>query len=97
MDPTIKNVLLTGTPGCGKTTVILSLADKLRDLRLAGFHTQELREWGQRVGFEAVGLSSGLRCVLAHQVTVPRPRRSLRRGARAPGPAGAGRAGQAGR
>jgi nucleoside-triphosphatase len=35
------------------------------DLRLAGFLTLELREHGQRVGFEAVGLSGG-RAVLAH-------------------------------
>jgi nucleoside-triphosphatase len=65
-DRTSKNVLLTGSPGCGKTTVILRLVDLVRDLRLAGFHTQELRQRGQRVGFEAVGLSSGLRTVLAH-------------------------------
>jgi nucleoside-triphosphatase len=56
-----KNLLLTGSPGCGKTTVIC----RLIDLRLAGFYTQELREHGQRVGFEAVGLS-GQRAILAH-------------------------------
>ncbi|HXG10935.1 MAG TPA: nucleoside-triphosphatase [Gemmataceae bacterium] len=66
MDPAAKNILLTGPPGCGKTTVILRLVDLLRDLRLAGFYTQERRERGQRVGFEAVGLASDLRAVLAH-------------------------------
>jgi nucleoside-triphosphatase len=66
MDVNTKNVLLTGPPGCGKTTVILRLVELVRDLRLAGFYTQELRQEGQRVGFEAIGLSSGLRCVLAH-------------------------------
>jgi nucleoside-triphosphatase len=60
-----KNILLTGPPGCGKTTVIQRLIDRLGDLRLAGFYTQELREHGQRVGFEAVGLS-GQRAILAH-------------------------------
>jgi nucleoside-triphosphatase len=59
------NVLLTGPPGCGKTTVIRRLIDRLGDLRLRGFYTQELREHGQRIGFEAVGLS-GRRAVLAH-------------------------------
>jgi nucleoside-triphosphatase len=57
--------LLTGPPGCGKTTVIRHLAERLRDLRLAGFCTQEIRERGQRVGFEAVTLS-GRRALLAH-------------------------------
>lgn len=66
MNPSTKNTLLTGPPGCGKTTTLLRLVGRVRDLRLAGFYTEELREHGQRVGFEAVGLSSGLRCVLAH-------------------------------
>jgi len=61
-----KNVLLTGNPSCGKTTVILRLVELTAGLRLSGFYTEELRERGQRVGFEAIGLSSGLRCVLAH-------------------------------
>jgi nucleoside-triphosphatase len=60
-----KNVLLTGPPGCGKTSVIGRLIDRLGGLRLRGFYTQELREQGQRVGFEAVGLS-GRRAVFAH-------------------------------
>src|SRR4051812_7351038 len=62
---TAKNLLLTGLPGCGKTTVFRRLAEHLGDLRLAGFLTLELREHGQRVGFEAVGLG-GRRVVLAH-------------------------------
>ncbi len=60
-----KHLLLTGPPGCGKTTVILRLVERLRDLRLAGFYTEEMRERGQRVGFEIVGLS-GQRAALAH-------------------------------
>ncbi len=60
-----KNLLLTGSPGCGKTTVLKRVAEHLGDLRLAGFLTLELREHGQRVGFEAVGLG-GSRVILAH-------------------------------
>jgi nucleoside-triphosphatase len=61
----ITNMLLTGAPGCGKTTVLERAAEHLGDLRLAGFLTVELREHGQRVGFEAVGLG-GRRAILAH-------------------------------
>jgi nucleoside-triphosphatase len=56
MPSSVKNVLLTGVPGCGKTTVVRRVIERLRDLRLAGFYTQELRKAGKRVGFEAVGL-----------------------------------------
>jgi nucleoside-triphosphatase len=61
----INNILLTGSPGCGKTTVIQAVIGQLGDMQLAGFFTQEIRKNGQRVGFEAVGLK-GNRCVLAH-------------------------------
>jgi nucleoside-triphosphatase len=61
----LKNLLLTGRPGCGKTTVIERVAERLPDCRLAGFLTLELREHRQRVGFEAVGLG-GYRATLAH-------------------------------
>lgn len=62
----MKNLLLTGLPGCGKTTAVHRLVERLTDLRLCGFYTQELREQGTRVGFEAVGLSSGRHALLAH-------------------------------
>jgi nucleoside-triphosphatase len=62
---TAKNLLLTGAPACGKTTVLRRVAEHLADLRLAGFLTLELREHGQRVGFEAIDLS-GRRTMLAH-------------------------------
>src|SRR5262245_8784877 len=65
-DAVTKNLLLTGPPGCGKTTVVRGLIGRLADLRLTGFYTQELREGGNRVGFEAVGLSTGRRGLLAH-------------------------------
>jgi len=61
----IKNLFLTGAPGCGKTTVVERVVEHLGDLRLAGFLTLELREQCHRVGFEAVGLG-GRRAILAH-------------------------------
>jgi nucleoside-triphosphatase len=66
MEPRTKTLLLTGPPACGKTTVVLRLVERLGDLRIAGFYTQELREGGVRVGFEAVGISTGTHATLAH-------------------------------
>ena len=60
-----KNVLLTGRPGIGKTTVIMHLAERLRPAEVAGFYTQEIREGGQRQGFKATTFS-GQSTVLAH-------------------------------
>jgi nucleoside-triphosphatase len=64
--PTPKNLLLTGPPGCGKTTAVLRLVERLAGHRLAGFYTTELRECGCRVGFEAVGICTGQHALLAH-------------------------------
>lgn len=65
-DETTRKVLLTGPPSCGKTTCVLRLVERLPDLRLAGFYTEEIREGGGRVGFEAVGISTGTHALLAH-------------------------------
>jgi nucleoside-triphosphatase len=60
------NLLLTGPPACGKTTAIRRLVERLSDLRIAGLYTQENREGGTRIGFEAVGLSTNQYVLLAH-------------------------------
>ncbi len=47
-------LLLAGVPGVGKTTVIRKVAASLRDRRLGGFYTEEIRVRGERRGFRAV-------------------------------------------
>jgi nucleoside-triphosphatase len=64
-EPSLKNVLLTGSPECGKMTVIRRLIERLGGLRLSGFYTQEIRERRQRLGFLAIGLH-GEEALLAH-------------------------------
>ena len=50
----MKNFLITGLPGIGKTSLIIRLADLLKEARPAGFYTREVREEGIRKGFELV-------------------------------------------
>ena len=52
MGETIRNLLITGKPGVGKTTVIKKLAGELADLRPRGFYTEEIRKAGKRKGLE---------------------------------------------
>jgi len=59
-----KNVLLTGRPGCGKTTLIEKIATGIR-IPVAGFLTREIRERGKRVGF-LVETFDGQKGTLAH-------------------------------
>jgi nucleoside-triphosphatase len=73
-----KNLLVTGPPGCGKTTLVRKVVQNLGDLRIAGFYTGEIREGRERVGFALVGLD-GRRGVLSH-VNVRGPHRVGRYG-----------------
>jgi len=59
----IKNIFITGKPGVGKTTLIKEILRKLK-IEARGFFTQEIREKGERVGFEIVTLT-GKRGILA--------------------------------
>lgn len=47
------NILITGLPGIGKTTLIEQILPKLKklDLKIAGFITKEIRKNKTRVGF----------------------------------------------
>jgi nucleoside-triphosphatase len=59
------HILITGSPGVGKTTCIKKIARSMESRHIVGFYTEELREHGTRVGFELVGLD-GQEKVLAH-------------------------------
>jgi nucleoside-triphosphatase THEP1 len=59
------NILLTGPPRCGKSTLVEKLVHRL-DRPLTGFFTRELREKGRRVGFSITTLD-GKEGILAHE------------------------------
>lgn len=62
------NALVTGPPRSGKTTALERTIDRLRelDLRVRGLAAPEIREDGDRVGFEIVAIGSDERAVMAH-------------------------------
>src|SRR5437899_9711332 len=59
-----KKVLLSGHPGCGKTTLIKRAVKELAR-PAGGFYTEEIREGGMRTGFKIVTLD-GEEVVFAH-------------------------------
>ncbi len=61
-----RKILLTGPPGCGKTTAVMKIVGALKGrLKMAGFYTEEIREAGQRQGFRWHRLD-GRTGILAH-------------------------------
>jgi len=49
-------ILLTGRPGCGKTTAIRRTIERIGTHRCRGFYTEEVRDGGRRIGFDVVTL-----------------------------------------
>jgi len=58
-------ILLTGLPGCGKTTTVMQIVDNLDPNKVAGFYTQEIRLNNERKGFCWTSLD-GADGILAH-------------------------------
>jgi nucleoside-triphosphatase len=61
-----KNLLITGLPGVGKTTLVKKLSEALKSLYPVGFYTEEIRERGERKGFEIISLE-GKKGLLSHK------------------------------
>ncbi len=60
------NILITGKPGIGKTTLIQKVVEKIK-LPCQGFYTREIRDHQEnRVGFEIITLD-GKTALLAHE------------------------------
>jgi nucleoside-triphosphatase len=60
------NILITGLPGSGKTTLIRRLADELRECSPTGFLSEEIREQGMRKGFRLATFDGARTGVIAH-------------------------------
>jgi len=63
--PHLNNLLITGNPGVGKTTVLVWLAEHLAEYHPAGFITKEIREEGVRRGFLLISCW-GQKQILSH-------------------------------
>lgn len=61
----IKNILFTGPPRCGKSTLIHKIVQKI-NTPATGFFTREIREKGRRVGF-SINTLDQKEGVLAHE------------------------------
>lgn len=58
------NILLTGNPGCGKSSLVEDLIEALKGKRIAGIITPEIRDKGRK-GFKIIDLASGKEDILA--------------------------------
>jgi nucleoside-triphosphatase len=61
------NLLVTGPPGIGKTTMMRRLAERLTERWIAGFVTDEIREKGNRAGFALSPFGPTERKIMAHK------------------------------
>jgi nucleoside-triphosphatase len=63
-----KNILLTGSPGVGKTTAVEHLVELARErgATVRGVFSPEIRDDGERVGFRITDVSTGRSETMAH-------------------------------
>jgi nucleoside-triphosphatase len=59
------NILIIGPPGCGKSTVIEKVINRMEE-PVCGFFTREIKEEGRRVGF-SINTVDGREGILAHK------------------------------
>ena len=59
------NILITGPPGCGKSTLIEKVINRIEE-PVGGFFTREIKERGIRVGF-SINTLDGREGILAHK------------------------------
>ena len=52
----MKNILITGLPGSGKTTAIRKLSEIFKEFNATGFYTSEIMEGDIRTGFSVASL-----------------------------------------
>lgn len=60
----MKNILISGPPGVGKTTLIKKILENL-NLKVGGFYTEEIKENKNRIGFKIISLDNQ-EGILAH-------------------------------
>ena len=58
-------ILITGSPGSGKSTLMAKLIEDIHARRIAGLSTPEIRRDGIRAGFKMIDLASGEEEILA--------------------------------
>ncbi len=73
----MKNILICGPPGVGKTTLIKKILKRM-NLRAGGFYTEEIKENNRRVGFKIISLDNQ-EGILAH-ISIKNSRRVGRYG-----------------
>ena len=59
------NILITGPPGCGKSTLMEKVIERI-ERPVTGFFTREIKEKGKRVGF-SINTLDGREGILAYQ------------------------------